>query len=503
MDQVVGRTCWLEGVGPGYDRVPFVVEAGQNVQLYELLTVRDSRHTYYGRVIAGEERSEDATAERLRREKAMFYDSGPRADDDFMLVRIQQLEILGKIVSTDEGVVEVVEPDFLPEVKAEVLRPNDSLLVELAGLPREGYLLGKVLVGRELEFRLDRRAPSRHIGVFGRPGAGKSYFGGTLVEEFVDRQIPVVSFDVNGEMREAVEELGGINLTPGQDFRVPLRFLDSHEFLLVAPHMTRQQEEIALDAFVDLRDDPASSDTFEIADLIQNIARVASDLGQGAVGGRAAQKVTRLRIDPIVGDQQRNGRDANVPVRSPDDWERVFSEQPIINIFLGHLSGRRRETVVAAVCRLLQRLRRKDQIPPFILMLDEAHFFVPSGSRSTSTDVVRDFIRVGRHGPMGTVLISQSPSGIDRQILLLLNTIFAFALTGEDIRAISDFLGDAPSELVDRIARMRPGTAVVGSAKDTLRHALLVRVRPRRTTHTAQTVDLGEAAAEWRSKHGG
>jgi uncharacterized protein len=176
----------------------------------------------------------------------------------------------------------------------------------------------------------------------------------------------------------------------------------------------------------------------------------------------------------------------------------VLDSSAVLILLRGDLSGYSRQTIVAATYRLLQRLRRSNEIPPFVLMLDEAHFFVPSGSQSTSTDVVRDFVRVGRHGPMGTVLISQSPSGIDRQILLLLNTVVTFALTGKDVDAVADFMSDAPRELVQRIPLMRSGTAVIGAAQDILRHALLVRFRKRETSHPASTVDLGEAAKKWK-----
>jgi hypothetical protein len=358
-------------------------------------------------------------------------------------------------------------------------------------------------MGRELEFRLDHRAPSRHIGIFGRPGSGKSYLGGVLIEEFVARHMPIVSFDVNGELHAAIEQLGGVNLLPGREIRVPIRFLDHREFLESSPSLTDTQEQIVLDAFMELRDDPNRNDTFEIEDLINHTGVVAAALGQAPVGQRAAQKMRRLHIDPILGDRRSNGQPVNVRVRTAEDWEGLFQQHACVNIFIGRLSGRRRETVVAAVCRLLQRLRQLDRIPPFGLVLDEAHFFVPAGSRGTSTDVVRDFIRVGRHGPMGTVLISQSPSGIDRQILLLLNTIFAFALTGEDVRSVADFLADAPGELVRRIPLMRTGTAVVGAAKDILRHAMLIRVRRRQTTHSAPTVDLAEEAVLWLDRRPG
>jgi DNA helicase HerA-like ATPase len=500
MGAIVGETCWEQAVGPGFDLVPFLPSSGERIRLYEILLVEDGGGEYYGRVVAGEERNEDAGAEYLRREKAMFYDSGPRREDDFRLIRVHHLEVLGRIIRGEGGTVQdVAEPDVLPQTRAPVVRPDAADLRALLALPERGFHVGTVLAGQETDFRLDHRAPSRHLGLFGRPGTGKSHLGGVLLEEFVERRLPVVSFDVNGELVQAVSELGGLTLVPGDDFRVPIRFLDANELLAAAPRLTREQESITLDAFEDLRNDPARRDRFELPNLLNEITTVATTLGQPAVGQRAAARINRMRRDAILGDLP--GRDGTVPMREPDEWASLFQRHPCINVFVGRLRGRPREIVVAALCRLLQRLRATDRVPPFALMLDEAHFFVPSGSHSTSTDVVRDFIRVGRHGPTGTVLISQSPSGVDRQVLLLVNTVFAFALTGDDVKAVQDFLADAPRELIRRLPTMRAGTCVVGAAKDIQRHALLIRVRERRTSHGAPTHDLAVEAETWRQTH--
>lgn len=511
-ERLLGSTAWVESGGPGYDRTPFVLNPGNDVRLYEYLIVRDSRREYYGRVVAGEERNEDATPERIRRDEAMWNSTTTRTDEDIYLTQVHHLEILGSIRRTD-GRITVHEPDFLPETKARVYRPSDTDLAALTGIPPQGYELGDALVGNQVPFRLDYRAPSRHIGNFGRPGTGKTNLGQAMLEEFHQRGVPAFIFDANGELANAVEALGGRNLRPHTDIRVPVRHLDVQELLAVAPHMTSEQQGVLVDAFLDLsgsdEDNPtviqdaqgnevsrAHAGSFEIDDLAAYCEQVGRTTGQPTPGNNAARKIRHLRRDPLVG----NGGN-NMMVRAPGQWRNLFQTTPIINIVLRGMKGRRREIAVAAICRVLQNLRDQDLVPPFVLYLDEAHFFVPAGGHSTSTDVVRDFIRNGRHGPIGVVLASQSPAGIDRQILLLLNTVFAFALTGDDVRAVGDFLGDAPRELIQRIPVMPTGTAVVGGARDNLRHTLLLRIRRARTPEAAPTVDLATAAEEWRTQH--
>ena len=52
MPEVIGRTCWVETVGPGYDQVPFVFwTPGMTCDWLGLVFVRDGRREYYGRVV--------------------------------------------------------------------------------------------------------------------------------------------------------------------------------------------------------------------------------------------------------------------------------------------------------------------------------------------------------------------------------------------------------------------------------------------------------------------
>jgi DNA helicase HerA-like ATPase len=69
-------------------------------------------------------------------------------------------------------------------------------------------------------------AIARHLAVVGKTGVGKSYFVGVLVEELVRHGIPVIAFDVLGDMLKATEDLGGCNFKAGENFRVPIQLLE-------------------------------------------------------------------------------------------------------------------------------------------------------------------------------------------------------------------------------------------------------------------------------------
>jgi hypothetical protein len=150
---------------------------------------------------------------------------------------------------------------------------------------------------------------------------------------------------------------------------------------------------------------------------------------------------------------------------------------------------------------MLQALRKREKIPPFVFVLDEAHFFLPSGGEITpSTYVIREMIRTARHDAIGIALITQSPSSMDKQVLLTCNTRVVFALDPDDLRLVSGTMGDVSEEMMSRIPKLAKGTAIVSSATDIMRHPALVRIRKRKTREGAPTPNLAEEVTKWREQ---
>lgn len=504
MDEI-GQVAFVEREGPTYRQVPVMVSAP--VQPYEPVVVelpsRDGLW-FYGRVIEATEVNYEATPLRMRRRQAYDIPMDPRREDSPELFRIATVEILGALREAN-GRLEVLEAEVLPETGARVFRMPPRMTAAAFGIPEDGLDLGTLAVGVRAPFRLSREALARGIGIFGRPGTGKSYAAGVLIEEMRRVGLPVLIVDVNGETIETARALGGVTLVPGRDFQIPLRYLEFSELEALLPRLTEVHVDYIAAAFQELLE--ADRD-FGIEDLASKTEKIGASLGaQKGAEQRAAGRVRFLRRDPLIWDPRPSPGPQSSPRRGiaagPEDWARLFRERGVVNVYVGGLTQERRDMVVAALCRMLQSYRERDLVPPFAFALDEAHAFIPSGgSETASRQVIRNFVRRGRHLKTASVLISQSPAGIDRQILLLLNFRLIFALDGEDLRALSGFLADAPDELIGRIPKLPQGRALAAGGMEILRHVVLVRIRERRTPHGAPTPDLAAEAQAWLARRG-
>jgi uncharacterized protein len=488
---------------PTFDEVPFHVDVNKrpNLGTYLLIQSDDSCMAHYGRIINGQEENPRAEPSRLQQNQA--YQVGqqePRQSDlSPHVTRVMMTEVLGQIY-LEKGNLVIKDPEVLPQTGMSVYEfPVESIptLLDAPKSKEDGLFLGHIESnGKKLEFFLPLDAPARHMVILGKTGVGKSYASGVFVEEMIRHGVPVIAFDVLGDLIPATDHKKGRNLKASDDFRLPYSVIGRREFLNFVSNLTSDQEEIVgvayeaiyAEAMNSLRTSGKLDISFER--LIQEIRDVAAEFGQSPVGGRAIGKVqaainrNRLLTTDI------------------GDWIEDIIEKPIVNVYVGHLGQSERNLVVGASARVLQLLRKEDKIPPFSFILDEAHFFLPGGSESTpSTQVIREMIRTARHDAVSIVLITQSPSSMDRQTLLVCNTRLVFALDPDDLRVVSGTLGDLPDATLKRIPKLARGKAILSSSQDILRHPVLIKIRERETPAAAPTPNLSKAVQQWRKEN--
>jgi len=494
------------GIGsPTYDMVPFHIEAGYDPPLGAFVLIgREENDTlfHYGRIVQAFEENTKADPWRLQRASAYGLEEHQpiRVDDSSPhRVRVALVELLGELVlDKDNRLQEVRKPTLLPRTGAPVFELPVDLIPVVVGLPvgiDNGLHVGSVKSGSETaNVYLPIEAVARHIAIVGRTGVGKSYAAHVLVEELTKRGIPVVSFDVLGDVFKMAAALGGLNLTAGVDFRVPFSTIGLSEFLSFV-NLTKDQQELVALAYDEVFDraldalEAGGTVQVKLEELLNEIRSVAGQFGQMSVGNRAAR-----RVEAAV-------RRSRLLEETLSDWPQKLADHPIINVYVGHLGQEARNLIVGASARLLQILRRKGYVPPFVMLLDEAHLFLPGGGETTpSTRVIRELVRTARHDAIGIVLITQSPSSMDKQSLLTCNTRIVFALDPEDLRLISGMLGDLPEEVVKRIPRLSKGHAILVSGSDLIRHPVEVEIRPRQTPEGAPTPNLAEEVRKWKEK---
>lgn len=489
-----------EGGVPTFDGIPFRVHAGQYPSLNTFVAVIDSKDimAHYGRIVVGSEMNLRAHPGDLQRSEA--YNMPRRdirsSDQSPDVVRTMRIETLGELSLHKNGNIEILEAKSLPQTGQSVYLLPVHIIPKILDVPRtrdDGFYLGEIESGlSQIPFYLPHSAISRHMAILGKTGVGKSYAAGVLIEELNLKNIPIISFDVLGDTRSTAADLNGNNYIAGEDnIKIPYSIIGLQEFIAFIPSLTSDQREIVSSAYGDIFDEALTHlDKGEIPRisfdrLYNGISEIGDAIKSKATANARRRTENALKRSGILTDQI-------------GDWFLDIAGSSFTNIYIGHMGQFQRNLLVGASVRILQRLRRLSKIPPFVLMLDEAHLFLPTGEGTPSTRVLREMIRTARHDAIGIVLISQSPSSFDRQILMTCNTRMIFALDPDDLRIVSGQIGDLPQVALDRIPRMGRGKAVLTSGMDIMRHPITIQIRERSfTSHAAETPDLVQAVRQW------
>jgi uncharacterized protein len=426
---------------------------------------------------------EDALSSTLR-EVLPFGTTYAAEGSSTVIYRIAKAEPLEEAVLDSAGeVVEIRSVTTMPLAGARVYSAGPELTIATLGLEREpddGYDVGTIYGADDVPVVLSKGVVQRHIFIGGGIGSGKSYTRGVLAEELHRWGVPQVNIDVNGEMIEATAEIGGRNLVPGQDgFTLPLSALSSADVVDAVPSINRgtNMETLLRFAHESLIKDVqrGTLQHFGVSELVAAIDPAAQTL---QITQKATVEPTKLRTQSLhrltfLGD--------------PFDWQAALQPGAVINIDCrGLLIGELR-LITASIARDLQNLARQRLIPFTVLSIDEFHLVAPNDDSAVTTQVLREIARIGRHYKLGLILTTQSPADVDRSILKRLLTRFLHAI----------------EDLIRTLPKLPQGVCVLTGAFETVRHATLVSVRERKTTHGGKTPDIWSdyAAAGWEGKH--
>ena len=425
-----------------------------------------------------------------------------------VIYRLGAAEPLEEAVLDSAGhVVEVRSVETLPPAGAPVFEAGGELTVRVLGLeqnPDDGLHVGSIHGDPAIPVVLGRGVIQRHVFIAGGIGTGKSYTRGVLAEELQAWGVPQVNIDINGELVEAAEELGGTNLVPGQDgFTLPLSALSSADVLEAVPSINpgTNMETLLRFAHETLLKQVLQSrrDYFTVEDLVAHVDECAWTL-EMTTGNGENRKLDRRTVEPTKLRTQSLSR--LTFLGHPYDWVANLKPGAIVNIDCRGLLLSELRLITASVARDLQGLARNHKIPFVVLSVDEFHLVAPNNDQVVTTQVLREIARIGRHYKLGLILTTQSPADVDRSILKRLLTRFLHAIEPDQLDALRGVFADASDDLVRSLPKLPQGVCIVTGAFETVRHAAVVRVRHRRTTHGGKTPDIWAdfAQAGWNGK---
>jgi DNA helicase HerA-like ATPase len=381
----------------------------------------------------------------------------------------------------------IYDVSTLPRAGTFVYEANQGIIIAALGLEDngdEGIVIGTLRGSGNppTPAIIKRSAVQRHIFIGGGIGAGKSYTRGVLAEELHLLGVPQINIDVNGELVEATNQLGGINLRPGKDgFTLPLSALTAQDVTNAIPAVNRGTNietliQYSHEALLKSRT-LANGEHFSVDDLVARIPQDATDLNMGANSSRPAQlRAESLNRIDYIGE--------------PFDWQTHIKPGALINIDCRGLLVSDLRLIVASIARDLQRLAKKKDNLFVVFSIDEFHLVAPNDDSTVTTQVLRELARIGRHYKIGLILTTQSPQDVDRSILKRLLTRFLHSIEPDQLDALRGVFSDASSTLISSLPKLPQGTCIVTGAYETIRHASVVDVRQRDTIHGGETPDI-------------
>ncbi len=388
-----------------------------------------------------------------------------------------------------------IRPYFSVSPGAVVRRPDEDILVSFLNLdPKNGLHLGR-LAYQSLEFTpsIDRLL-SKHLAILAMSGAGKSYFVSVLLEELLARskeqgRLSVIVIDVHGEYSYLKDiKPDDIGFAEG-DFRV------EH---IRASHLQIPVQSLTAESIGALVADMSS---IQVRDLRRIISEMQDTMKSGYT---LADIVTYIRDDETV---SKNTKEALISWLINLDETGLFGKgaTPDIRTIVkpgkitlidlsDFISLKKKQIVVSYLANELLRLRRRDDIPPFLLVLEEAHQFCPEGRHEVALPKSRieTIAREGRKFHALLCLISQRPVRLSTTVLSQCSNQAIFRCTNPyDLDHIGRSTEGIDRSSLDAITTLEIGEALfIG---ETVSVPTFVKIRQRRFEPTGLSQSLTEA----------
>ena len=148
------------------------------------------------------------------------------------------------------------------------------------------------------------------------------------------------------------------------------------------------------------------------------------------------------------------------------------------------------EVIVYKIVNDLFTARKHGDIPPFFLVIEEAHNFVPERSfgEAKSSQILRNVAAEGRKFGLGLCAVTQRPARLDKNVLAQCTTQVILKLTNpNDLKMVSNSAEGITSETEREIQNINVGTAMVIGLVDM---PLFVDVRPRKSKHGGEAINI-------------
>ena len=370
---------------------------------------------------------------------------------------------------------------FPPSPGDDIYLIDNEDLSNLLGLDQKsGLNLGNVLY-HDLDSKINlTRLFQKHLAILAMSGSGKSYLTSIILEELLKRnqedgRIATVLFDVHGEYSGFVKNNGNgeksgeldilhnNNLIKAHYISFNTSSLSEYQFANYLPQMSSIQIREFGRILKDLKRIKKQYNLKDIIIHIESDESIKTQTKEALISWLySLENLNLFEIDenPKLKDSIKPGKLI------------IFDLSDLINI-------KKKQMIVDYVAKKLFYLRKNKEICPFVLILEEAHQFIPEGAskqQALARGILETYAREGRKFGSLLCLLSQRPVRLSTTVLSQCGTHFILKITNpydlDHIRKTSEFI---TKETLDAISNLPVGEGlIVGSA---VNFPLFIKIR--------------------------
>lgn len=351
----------------------------------------------------------------------------------------------------DESSSKLKIPPIPPPPGTEVVKAPKNFLSKVFSPEKDSYIrIGALLREPSIEARVDiNKVVSRHLGILAMTGMGKSNLVALLAKRVAERNGTIIIFDYHGEYISM--NIKNINIIKPK-LNPHMMSLDELARLLNI-HSNASRQRAAL--FECLESFSNGGDFFQSLKkcLQMKIARYGASAQKIIDMITAYEKYLRKIIDENIDDVIDRIVIGSINIV---DLSELYVNQAdaVIAHWLNRILSARKESIIS--------MGRRGFCVPIIVVIEEAHIFIPNDQETSTKREATSIAREGRKFGIGLVVVSQRPRGLDATILSQLGNLAILRIVhSEDQNHIAKYCEPVLHDIIDELPGLNIGEAIL------------------------------------------
>ncbi len=419
----------------------------------------------------------------------------PSDDFEFAIAIVKCLGIIEFNKQNPELMKKLRRMSYPATPGAPVYVVDESILTQFIGFDTEdGLDVGTVKVTNYKALINMDRLLNKHLAILSISGGGKSYLTSVLIEELLSRKNgtpAIVLIDVHGEylyLKDVPQFKDKIQVYDTTYFQISTSNLSAWTFRKYQNQISHVQIRELSKYIQELIKDEEKNGKYSLSDLMDFIEEdpdTNKSTKQALIGW--LNELDRLNLFGAMENPK---------------LKNILNEGEMVILSLEkEISIRKKQIIVDYLCNRLFYLRRMDMVPPFFLIVEEAHQFCPEAalSKAISKSILETISREGRKFLACLCLISQRPKRLSTTALSQMNSKMILNIKNPyDLKHLMDSSEAITKKYADMISTLGVGEMLLmGNA---VNYPIFIDVRERHFKSESEDISLAEVCQHWQEK---